>query len=341
MNEIMNIGIVGTGIYLPETKITAGEIASKTNGVWETNAVIEKLGIIEKTVPTEKDGTQEMSVWASEDALKRTGINPLEIDLILNIGEEWKEYPLTTSSIYLQEKIGAQNAWAIDLQQRCCTTISAMKIAKDMMIADEEINTVLIAGGYRNGDFVDYTDKDMSMMFNLGAGGGAIILKKNYDRNLLLGSHIITDGSLARDVAVKYGGTENPITCENIDKAYKSLTMFDPEHMKNRLNEVSMKNWMFCIDKAFEKSGIDKSELGYLAVLHFKKSMFNVMLEELNLTEEQSIYLSNIGHVGQIDQIISLHLALEQNKIKNKTVIAMVAAGIGYAWAANVIKWGK
>ncbi|MCB9249490.1 MAG: 3-oxoacyl-ACP synthase [Ignavibacteriales bacterium] len=341
MNEIMNIGILGTGIYLPETKITAGEIASKTNGVWETNAVIEKLGIIEKTIPTEKDGTQAMSVWASEDALKRTGINPLEIDLILNIGEEWKEYPLTTSGIYLQEKIGAKNAWAIDLQQRCCTTISAMKIAKDMMVADEEINTVLIAGGYRNGDFVDYTDKDMSMMFNLGAGGGAIILKKNYDRNLLLGSHIITDGSLARDVAVKYGGTENPITCENIDKAYKSLTMFDPEHMKNRLNEVSIKNWMFCIDKAFEKSGIDKSELGYLAVLHFKKSMFNVMLEELNLTEEQSIYLSNIGHVGQIDQIISLHLALEQNKIKNKTVIAMVAAGIGYAWAANVIKWGK
>ncbi len=69
--------------------------------------------------------------------------------------------------------------------------------------------------------------------------------------------------------------------------------------------------------------------------------MYKVMLEQLNLTEDQSIYLSNIGHVGQIDQIISLHLALEQNKIKNKTVIAMVAAGIGYAWAANVIKWGN
>ena len=59
------------------------------------------------------------------------------------------------------------------------------------------------------------------------------------------------------------------------------------------------------------------------------------------LTEEQSIYLSNIGHIGQIDQIISLQFALEQNKIKNGTVVAMVAAGIGYAWAANVIKWGN
>ena len=341
MNKNVNIGIVGTGIYLPNTKVTAKEIADQTNGVWEAEAIKSKLGIIEKTIPGLNDGTQEMGVIAAKEALTKSNIDALEIDLILNIGEEWKEYPLTTSGIYLQEKIGAANAWAIDIQQRCCTTISAMKIAKDMMIADEDINTVLIAGGYRNGDFVDYTDKNMSMMFNLGAGGGAIILKKNHHENLLLGSHIITDGSLARDVGVKYGGTEHPITCENADQAYKSLTMFDPAHMKNRLNEVSMDNWMQCIDKAFEKSKIDKSQLGYLAVLHFKKSMYNIMLEQLGLTEEQSIYLSSIGHIGQIDQIISLQLALEQNKIKNGTVIAMVAAGIGYAWAANVIKWGN
>lgn len=340
MNKQIKIGIVGTGIYLPQTKISAEEIASKTNGVWETEAVKTKLGIIQKTIPGENDGTQDMGVWATEDAIQKTGINPLDIDLILNIGEEWKEYPLTTSGIYLQEKIGAKNAWAIDLQQRCCTTISAMKIAKDMMIADDDINNVLIAGGYRNGDFIDYTDKNMSMMFNLAAGGGAIILQKNYNKNLLLGSHIITDGSLARDVGVKYGGTVNPINKDNLDVAYKSLTMFNPEHMKTRLNEVSMDNWMVCIEKAFQKSNLDMSELGYLAVLHFKKSMYEYMLEKLKLTKEESIYLSNIGHVGQIDQIISLQLAIEQNKIKQGTVIAMVAAGIGYAWAANVIKWG-
>jgi 3-oxoacyl-[acyl-carrier-protein] synthase-3 len=340
MKNKVKIGIVGTGIYLPNSKISADEIASKTNGVWATEAIKSKLGIIEKTIPSKKDGTQEMGVWASEDVLQKTGVNPLDIDLILNIGEEWKEYPLTTSGIYLQEKIGAKNAWSIDLQQRCCTTISAMKIAKDMMIADDEINTVLIAGGYRNGDFVDYTDANMSMMFNLAAGGGAIILKKNYNKNQLLGSHIITDGSLARDVGVKYGGTENPITKENIDVAYKSLTMFNPEHMKTRLNEVSMDNWMICIEKAFEKSNLKINQLGYLAVLHFKKSMYEYMLQKLNLTSEQSIYLSNIGHVGQIDQIISLQLAIEQNKIKQGTVVAMVAAGIGYAWAANVIQWG-
>lgn len=336
----INIGIVGTGIYIPQKRMAAKDIAEETKGFWTEEAITEKLGIIEKSIPGDDDGTQEMGVRAALDALDNTKINPKEIDLILSIGEEWKEYPLTTTGIYIQEKIGAANAWAIDVQQRCCSTVSAMKIAKDMMLADDEINTVLIAGGYRNGDLVDYTDRAMSMMYNLGAGGGAIILQKNYNRNILLGTHIISDGSMARDAGVEFGGTEKPITCNNIDQAYKSLRIFDEKHMKDRLNEVSMNNWLKCIDKAFEKSGISKDELGYLAVLHFKYSMHKYMLELLGLSEEQTIYLDHYGHLGQIDQILSLHLALKQGKVKDGTVISMISAGIGYAWAANVIKWG-
>lgn len=340
-NTITNVGIVGTGIYIPEGRMTAKEISEATKGIWAEEAVINKLGIVEKPAPGKNDGTQEMGVRAGLDAIKRTGIDPKEIDLIICMGEEWKEYPLTTSGIYIQEKIGATNAWAIDVQQRCCTTVAAMKIAKDMMIANDDINTVMVVGGYRNGDFVDYTDKDMSMMYNLSAGGGAIILKKNYNKNLLLGTHIMTDGTMARDAGVEFGGIEKPITCDNIHEAYKSLRLFDAKHMKDRLNEVSMPNWYHCIDKAFEKSGISKEELGYLAVLHFKYSQHKAMVESLGLTEDQSIYLSNYGHMGQVDQILSLHLALEQGKVKDGTVISMIAAGIGYAWAANVIKWGK
>ncbi len=336
----IDVGIVGTGIYIPKERMSAKEISEASGGMWTEDAVIEKLGIIEKSIPGDGDGTQEMGVKAGLDALKRTGVDPKEIDLILCMGEEWKEYPLTTSGIYIQEQIGAINAWAIDLQQRCCTTVAAMKIAKDMMVADEEIKTVMIVGGYRNGDFVDYRDKNMSMMYNLSAGGGAIILKRNYGKNLLLGSHIMTDGSLSRDAGVEFGGTEKPIDSSNLEVAYKSLRLFDAKHMKDRLNEVSMDNWYHCIDRAFEKSGVDKSDLGYLAVLHFKYSQHKAMVESLGLREDQSIYLSNYGHIGQVDQILSLHLALEEGKVKDGTVLSMIAAGIGYAWAANVIRWG-
>lgn len=337
----VNVGIVGTGIYIPEKFMTAAEIADATKGVWSEEAVVKKLGIKKKPVPGVDDGTQEMGAKAALDCLKNTGVKPEEIDVILCIGEEWKEYPLTTSALYIQGRIGAVNAWGIDVQNRCCTTVSAMKIAKDMLIADDSINTVMVVGGYRNGDFVDYTDKNMSMMYNLGAGGGAIILKKNYGKNLLLGSHIIGDGTLARAAGVEIGGIVNPITTSNLNEAYKSLRLMDPVGMKNRLNVVSMPNWYKCIDMAFEKSGISKSELGFLAILHMKRSGHMEMLNELKLTEDQSIYLEDYGHVGQIDQILSLHLALQQGKVKDGTVISMIAAGIGYVWAANVIKWGN
>lgn len=340
MNTEATVGIVGVGIYIPEHRMTAKEIADATGGVWTEEAIINKLGIVEKPIPGPGDGTQEMGVKAGLDALRRTGIKPEEIDLILCMGEEWKEYPLTTSGIYIQHQIGAVNAWAIDVQQRCCTTVAAMKIAKDMLLANEDLNVAMVVGGYRNGDFVDYTDREMSMMYNLSAGGGAIILKKNHDRNLLLGTHIMTDGSMARDAGVEYGGIAKPITQDNLAKAYRSLRLFDAKHMKDRLNEVSMPNWFYCIDRAFEKSGMDKSQLGYLAVLHFKYSMHQLMLDTLGLREDQSIYLSHYGHMGQVDQILSLHLALEAGKVKDGTVVSMIAAGIGYAWAANVIQWG-
>lgn len=336
----VNVGIVGTGIYIPDKFMTAAEIAEATKGVWSEEAVINKLGIRRKPVPGKVDGTQEMGAKAALDGLKNTGVDPKEIDVLISIGEEWKEYPLTTSALYIMGRIGADNAWGIDVQNRCCTTVSAIKMAKDMLVADDSINTIMIAGGYRNGDLVDYTDKNMSMMYNLAAGGGAIILKKNYNKNLVLGSHIIGDGTLARAAGVEIGGICNPINDSNSDEAYKSLRLMDPIGMKNRLNVVSMPNWYKCIDKAFEKSGIDKSELDYLAILHMKRSAHIDMLKELNLKDEQSIYLEEYGHVGQVDQILSLHLALKQGKVKDGSVISMIAAGIGYVWAANVIKWG-
>jgi 3-oxoacyl-[acyl-carrier-protein] synthase-3 len=334
------VGIVGTGIYIPQNFIYAKEISERTNGVWTEAAVIEKLGIKKKSLPQEEDGTQEMGVKAALDALKNTGVNPLDLDVIICVGEEWKEYPLTTSALYIQDKIKATKAWGIDVANRCCTTVSAMKMAKDMLIADDEINLIMVVGGYRNGDFVDYSDKDMSMMYNLGAGAGAIILKKNYDKNLLLGSHIIADGSLSRTAGVEIGGTINPITKENLDIAYKSLRLMDAKKMKDRLNDVSMVNWFECIDKALEKSQLSREDIDYLAILHIKKSGHLAMLEELGLKEEQSIYLDEFGHIGQIDQILSLHLALKKNKVKPGSVICMIAAGIGYVWAANIIKWG-
>ena len=151
---------------------------------------------------------------------------------------------------------------------------------------------------------------------------------------------MISDGSLSRTAGVEIGGIANPITNDNIDEAKKSLRLMDPVKMKNRLNEVSMDNWYKCIDESLRKSNLERKDIDFLNILHIKRSGHLAMLKDLGLTEDQTIYLEDYGHIGQIDQILSLHLALEQGKVKDGTVMAMIAAGIGYVWAANIIKWG-
>ena len=317
MDNTINVGIVGLGVYLPARKMTASEIAAATGGNWTEDAVINKLGIVEKYIPSEKpcDRTQEMGALAALDCLRNTGVDPLEIDAILCITEEWKEYPLTTSACYVQDRIGAKNAWGIDVQNRCCTCVSAMKLAKDILIADEEIDTVLVCGGYRNCDLIDYTDSDVSFMFNLGAGGGAVLLKKNYGRNLLLGTHLMSDGSVVHTAGCPVGGVVNPPTPENYKENFK-LRLMDAPKMKGLLNRTSMPNWYHCIDEALRKSGKTRKDIDYLDILHIKRSGHLGMLKELGLNENQTIYLERYGHIGQIDQILSLKLALEQGKVK-------------------------
>ncbi len=334
----MTIGIVSTGIYIPTDIMTAEEIALRSKLPIEV--VKNKMGISKKPIPGKDDHTVAMGIWAAEKALQKGNVDPKSIDLIIYIGEEHKEYPLWTAAIKIQEELGAFHAWGFDVALRCGTTIMAMKVAKSMMLADPSIQTVLLAGGYRNSDFIDYTNDRTRFMFNLGAGGAAMILKRDYEKNTVLETDIITDGSFSEDVLVPVGGTKQPLSPEHLEKGLYRLDVMDPKGMKTRLEQKSMDNFLKVVRNALLKSGYSDKDIDYLAILHMKRSAHDYVLGELGLNTEQSIYLSDYGHIGQMDQIISLELAEKSGKIKSGDIVVLVSAGIGYAWGAIVIKWG-
>ncbi|RPF50591.1 3-oxoacyl-ACP synthase [Aquisalibacillus elongatus] len=334
----MQVGIVSIGTYIPNSFMTSMEL-SERSGI-PKDVVENKLGIKRKPIPCEGDHTAEMGIKAARQAFKGSEVNPEDIDLVIYIGEEHKEYPLWTASIYTQEQLGCYNAWAFDVQLRCGTAIMAMKVAKDMMLADPRIKNVLLAGGYRNVDFIDYENPRTRFMYNLGAGGAAMILQRDYPENELLDSTLITDGTFSEDVVVVGGGTKQPMSNEILEKQLYQLDVLDPEGMKKRLEEKSMQNFLKVIRDAVERSGFVESDIDYVALLHMKRSAHEYVLNELGLSLDQSIYLEDYGHIGQMDQIISLELALKQGKVKEGDVVVFVSAGIGYAWGANVIRWG-
>ncbi len=111
--------------------------------------------------------------------------------------------------------------------------------------------------------------------------------------------------------------------------------------MKKRLEQKSMQNFLKVIRHSLSKSGYTEQDISFLAILHMKKSAHYYILNELGLSEDQSIYLHEYGHIGQMDQIISLQLAEQQGKLKKGDIVVLVSAGIGYAWGATTIKWGS
>jgi 3-oxoacyl-[acyl-carrier-protein] synthase-3 len=180
------IGIVSVGTYSPDSFVTAEEIAA-ASGLPEW-VVREKLGISRKFVAGPDDHPNEMGIKAALDCLSQNDIGPEEIDLVLCTTEEWREYLLWTSGVHLAYEIGATNAWAMDIHARCATTVGALNMAKNMMLADPEIKTVLIAGGYRISDFINFKNPRTSFLFNIGSGGGAMLLRRGWPRNHVLGS---------------------------------------------------------------------------------------------------------------------------------------------------------
>ena len=150
---------------------------------------------------------------------------------------------------------------------------------------------------------------------------------------------MMSDGSVVHTCGARVGGIKEPVAVNNVKEQYK-LRLMDSPKMKGLLNTVSMPNWYHCIDEALRKSKKTRKDIDFLDILHIKRSGHLAMLQELGLKEDQSIYLENYGHVGQIDQILALKLGIEEGKIKDGNTVVMIAAGIGYTWAANVIQWG-
>lgn len=346
MTDDFSVGIVSVGTYLPKSVITAEEIAEESGlPLW---VVKEKLGIIQKHKAGPNEHPNQMGVWAAQDALSKTDIKPEEIDVVLNTTEEWKEYLLWTAGVNMAYEIGATNAWGVDIHMRCATTVSALKLAKSLMISDPEINTILIAGGYTVGDFINFKNERTTFLFNIGAGGGAMLLRRGHPENHILGAHLITDGSMSNHVVVPASGTKAFPTDEAVQDGQFYFDLVEPEAMKSRLGEVSMDNWEKCVVEALRKSGhkrdgtpYTKADIDFLNMVLIKPSGHREMLERLGLTEEQSVYLGHIGHNGEQDAMFSIQEGLKRGRLKDGNLMVIVAAGIGYVWAAAAVQWGK
>jgi len=331
--EKTNIGIVSYGLYLPAETETAEQIAARSGLSIEA---VRGLGIEGKCRPEAEDQPVTMAVKAARQALERAeGINPEDVDLILWTGEEYKDYIAQTASIRLQEEVGCPKAWAFDLVGQGITTVLGLRIARDMMISDANINTVLLAGGTRNVDLVDYTNPDTHFMLPFSASGGAVLLRRNYDRNRLGEIVLTVDPEMADEIYVPGGGTEIPFREDNLNSKIMFFQTPHPEKVAAYLNQRFPQALAEAAQKVLPDAAPD-----FLALRHLAPAQRTLVLNRLGIRPDHSPALDQWGCHGTNDVLCSLDFGIKGGTLKDGSRVVLLAAGIGFTYAAAVIYWG-
>jgi 3-oxoacyl-[acyl-carrier-protein] synthase III len=327
------VSLAATAAYLPERWMTAAEVAERS-GIPE-GVIVEKFGLRGKHVAGEDEHVSDLSLRAAEALLADSGIDPETIDVVMYYGSMWKDYTVWQVAPLLAHRLGATRAYAVEYDNVSCGTPVALRVARDMLLAEDDLRTILLVAACRESYLLDYGNERARFMFNFGDGAVAGLLVKDGGRNELLGCHGLTDGSFSLQVKVPSGGSISP------NGGYRFLDVVDPEEMKRGLDQVSLANFVAAARGAVARSGAALADVGYLCGIHMKPSMHRALLSELGLDESRAAYLDDTGHMSGVDPLLALDRAAREGALRDGDLVLLLAAGTGYTWAASVVRWGE
>jgi 3-oxoacyl-[acyl-carrier-protein] synthase-3 len=329
---VTRVSLVATAAYLPERWMPAAEVAARSN--IPESVIVEKFGLRGKHIAAEGEHVSDLSVRAAEALLEETGTDPASIDVVMYFGSMWKDYAVWQAAPWIAHRIGASRAYAVEYDNVSCGTPVALRIARDMLRAEDELQSILVVAACRESYLLDYGNQRSRFMFNFGDGAVAGLLVKDGGRNEVLGCHGITDGSFSLQVKVPSGGSVSP------NGGYRFLDVADPAEMKQGLDEVSLANFAAAAKGALERSGATLADVGYLCGIHMKPSMHRALLAELGIDPARAAYLDDTGHMSGVDPLFALDRAARAGELEDGSLVLLLAAGTGYTWAAGVVRWG-
>jgi 3-oxoacyl-[acyl-carrier-protein] synthase-3 len=328
---VTRVGIAATAAYLPERWMPAAEVAA-ASGIPES-VIVERFGLRGKHIAAEEEHVSDLSVAACRRLLDEAELDPGDVDVVMYYGSMWKDYGVWQAAPWIAHRLGCARAYAVEYDNVSCGTPVALRLARDMLVAEPELRTVLAVAACRESYLLDYANERSRFMFNFGDGAVAFLLAQGAP-NEVLGSHGITDGSLSLQVKVPAGGSVSP------NGGYRFLDVADPRAMKDRLDETSLANFVAAAEGALARSGASLADVAYLCGIHMKRSMHEALVAALGLEPRQAAYLDDTGHMSGVDPMLALDRAARRGALTDGDLVLLLAAGTGYTWAASVVRWG-
>ena len=321
--------ISAVGKYVPEYVLTNKELESyvETNDEWITS----RTGIKERRIlKGEGLGTSFMAIKASEDLIKKSNIDPKEIDLVI-VATATPDLPIASTAAYVATEIGATNAFGYDLQAACSSFLYGMSTA-GAYIASGRYKKVLLIGADKMSSIIDYSDRATCIIF--GDGAGAVLFEPNNDGLGLQDEYLRSDG-VGRDfLRIEAGGSQMPTTAETV--ANKKHFVYQEG---KTVFKYAVSNMADVAEKMLTRNNLTEPDIQWLVAHQANKRIIEATAKRVGVPAEK--VMINIHKYGNTTSAtLPLLLADYESQLKKGDNLIFAAFGGGFTWGAAYLKWG-
>jgi 3-oxoacyl-[acyl-carrier-protein] synthase-3 len=326
----MKVGskIIGVGMYAPPGILTNDDLERMvdTNDEW----ISARTGIKERRIAEAGAANSDQGLVASRRALSDAGVSPEELDIVV-VGTVTPDMPLPSTACFLQTKLGANRAFALDLNAACSGFLYSLSVA-DALIRAGRGKKALVVGSEILTSITDYTDRSTCILF--GDGAGAVVLSGCSDGEGILSCHLHSDGGLWELIYAPGGGTVNPFHPESTKVRTNFIRMAGNEtfkHAVTKMADVSL--------EALERNGVTVADIDLFIPHQANLRIVKAVGKRLGVPEEKVfVNLDRYGNTSAASIPIALAEAREKGRYSEGDLVLLAAFGGGLTWGSALLR---
>ena len=177
--------ILGTGSCLPKRVMPNIELESivETSDEW----IRTRTGIENRRIGGAGEKTYQLAASAARKALEMADVDAGEIELLV-VGTISSHMLMPSCACYVQNEIGATNAFAYDINAACCGFLYGLD-AGDRYVRTDNKSKVLIIGAETLSSRLNWEDRNTCILFGDGAGAAVLGYSENRERKIIGTNH--------------------------------------------------------------------------------------------------------------------------------------------------------
>ncbi|MEE8326908.1 MAG: beta-ketoacyl-ACP synthase III [candidate division NC10 bacterium] len=321
--------IAGTGSYLPEKIITNADLEKMVDTTDEW--IVSRTGIRERRMAAPEEATSDLATNAAREALEMAEVDPADLDLIV-VATLTPDHYFPSTAGFVQRNLGAVKAAAFDIEAACTGFIYALTIG-DLFIRTGTYKRVLIIGAEVLTRFLDWEDRNTSVLFGDGAGA-AVLVPGEGDRGIV-STHLHSDGRMAELLYTPAGVSRMPITKEAIDQKLNTVKMQGNEVFKIAVTKLSE-----VVDEVLKANDLNEKDIDFLVPHQANFRIIRATARKLKLPMEKVIVtVDRHGNTSAASVPMALDVAVRSGKIVPGNRVLLEAFGGGFTWGAALVRW--